>query len=325
MFRIQHWINVIFLLELQQRYDLTGCCSFIAFNRKQRNINLFTSSRPLRLKGGALDIVGYHAAPLHMCQEWLEATTFDGTEVRSAFRGAWGNPENSTLETRLWMAAEMGDGRAVQNLVAAGVDINAANLCNQTALHKAAQSGHENLWCLSVLLSLGADLFAVDSSGKMPLDYAQECAIEDGPIMPVVMLEQAMSVLRPGWNATAGAKDVPATRQLLGPSLPASLNETEHSWGDTIRSSPLPLPPAAFARLRAVPAAEPPPPTPPPAVQKKKRKRYSSAKERWRALRESRRRRKAAAEAGTDKGPATASGLDRQPARDLPADSVDGA
>jgi hypothetical protein len=53
------------------------------------------------------------------------------------------------------MAAELGDGRAVQNLVDAGVSINAGNQCNQTALHKAAQSGHSNLWCLSVLLSLG--------------------------------------------------------------------------------------------------------------------------------------------------------------------------
>ncbi len=53
------------------------------------------------------------------------------------------------------MAAEMGDGRAVQNLVNVGVNINAGNLYNQTALHKAAQSGHNNLWCLSVLLSLG--------------------------------------------------------------------------------------------------------------------------------------------------------------------------
>lgn len=109
----------------------------------------------MALRGGALEIVGHHAAPLQKCQEWLEVTTFDGSEVLSAFRGGWGNPENSTLETRLWMAAEMGDGRAVQNLVNVGVNINAGNLYNQTALHKAAQSGHNNLWCLSVLLSLG--------------------------------------------------------------------------------------------------------------------------------------------------------------------------
>jgi hypothetical protein len=109
----------------------------------------------MMLRGGALEIEGHYAAPLERCQEWLEATTFDGSEVLSAFRGGWGNPENSTLETRLWMAAELGDGRAVQNLVDAGVNINAGNLYNQTALHKAAQSGHSNLWCLSVLLSLG--------------------------------------------------------------------------------------------------------------------------------------------------------------------------
>ena len=117
-----------------------GRFRFKAPNAKFQNINKLFFEKPLRLKGGALDIQGYHPAPLQRCREWLEATTFDSSPVQSAFEGGWGNPMNSSLETRLWMAAEMGDGRAIQNLVAFGVSINAANGCNQTALHKAAQS-----------------------------------------------------------------------------------------------------------------------------------------------------------------------------------------
>ena len=252
---------------------------------------------PLRLCGGALDIVGHHAAPLYRCREWLEATTFDGTPVHSAFEGGWGNPQNSSLETRLWMAAEMGDGRAVQNLVAVGVSVNVANPCNQTALHKAAQSGHENLWCLSMLLSLGADMFVRDISGKTALDYAKELAAEDGPIMPVVLLEQAMDTMRPSWNASSTIAK--ATRQLLGPSVTESLSgDARERWRDTVRSFPLPLPPASFARVSAQRRTEAAAPTPPPpseaVLKKRSKKRYGSARERWQKLRDSRRRKRKA-------------------------------
>ena len=139
----------IFGLEESLSPSKTGRSILLSKTTRVQRIGL------MELRGGALDIEGHYAAPLQRCQEWLEATTFDGSTVLSAFRGGWGNPENSTLETRLWMASELGDGRAVQNLVDSGVSINSGNLCNQTALHKAAQSGHDNLWCLSVLLSLG--------------------------------------------------------------------------------------------------------------------------------------------------------------------------
>ena len=105
-----------------------------------------------------MKIYGWHQAPLDKTQEWLEATTFDETPLRSAFRSHY-NFSNVSLDIRLGMAAELGDGRAIANLVQAGVEVDVCNRGGQTALHKAAMMGHRDVWCLSVLISLGADVF----------------------------------------------------------------------------------------------------------------------------------------------------------------------
>jgi hypothetical protein len=151
-----------------------------------------------------------------------------------------------------------------------------------------------------------ADMFRCDACGKTALDYARQVAAIGGPPAPAVLLEQAMAAFQPGWRAEeavpAGAPG--AKLRLLGAALPETPAETRELWAGAHRASPLPLPPAAFGKLRA---QRPPEPPPPPAVVglealleagKKRRKRYSSAKERWQSLRESRRRRRAHAGQG---------------------------
>lgn len=150
----------------------------------------------MRLRGaGKLDLRGYRPVSLDKTIEWLQATTFDGSEVQSAFSVPW-EWKDTSLDVRLWMAAELNDGAAATRLVEAGADINSGNDAMQTALHKAAMMGHRNIYCLGTLVALGADLFAKDSRNRTAVDYARE-SFETGfgPEDAVDLLEQAMAVV----------------------------------------------------------------------------------------------------------------------------------
>ena len=164
-------------------------------------------------------ILSHTPMRLDKTQRWLEATTFDGSDVSSPWMGTWSG-DNYTKNELLWTAAEIGDAKAVGRLVAAGADINSANRATQTALHKCAMAGHETVWCLSTLLMFGADPTVVDGGNFTALDYAKEAAEEGGPLPPVELLMAAEHA----YAATQHAGSVPGSggdRQLSAPQTGA--------------------------------------------------------------------------------------------------------
>jgi hypothetical protein len=61
----------------------------------------------------------------------------------------------------------------VRTFLDAGMDVNVAPFCNQTALHFAAQLGCNDV--LDELLARGADVRVVETQfGKTPIDWARE-------------------------------------------------------------------------------------------------------------------------------------------------------
>lgn len=76
----------------------------------------------------------------------------------------------TTGTTPLLRAAKAADLPAMKLLLAAGADINLANAQGQTALHAAAQWGHDKL--VQYLVDKGANVNARDRRGFTPLDAA---------------------------------------------------------------------------------------------------------------------------------------------------------
>ncbi|CAL4094831.1 unnamed protein product, partial [Meganyctiphanes norvegica] len=72
----------------------------------------------------------------------------------------------------LWNAAKLGDLDSVNNILARGTDPNWRNpdRPNETALHIA--SGENNLAVVKALLAGGADIDALNESGRTPIKYA---------------------------------------------------------------------------------------------------------------------------------------------------------
>ena len=245
-----------------------------------------------RLRGAGLDLRGYRPAPLDKTIEWLNATTFDGSEIQGPFTCGW-SAENTTLEMRLWMAAELNDGGAAARLVAAGAEINGANAANQTALHKAAMMGHADIYCLGTLIALGANPFAADSRGLLAIDYAREALKEEiGPEEAVTLLEQAMAVVSgqiavsedgehsegasPWMVPSAIGRAVPIAPELAAAGERAAAEEAAERNG------------VGGAESRAEQEEE--------SKRKGKRKtkkRYGSVRERWRSLKLQKKRRAA--------------------------------
>ena len=74
--------------------------------------------------------------------------------------------------TALHFAARNGHVAAVQLLLAAGANVNAANAQGHTALHQSAQTG--SVAVLKLLLDAGAAVCATSSGGSMPLHTAAQ-------------------------------------------------------------------------------------------------------------------------------------------------------
>ena len=79
-------------------------------------------------------------------------------------------PASTDLELQLRNAAELGDVAAIDTLVDAGVDPNACNCADNTALHYAASRGHAG--AIETLLGAGAAPRARNAYGATPLDIA---------------------------------------------------------------------------------------------------------------------------------------------------------
>ncbi|CAF1138074.1 unnamed protein product [Adineta steineri] len=73
-------------------------------------------------------------------------------------------PDPSTKATALHVAVESANIRAVQMLIQAGAQINAADISSSTPLHIAAYMGYEEI--VQMLLSHGADMYKQDNTGR---------------------------------------------------------------------------------------------------------------------------------------------------------------
>lgn len=77
-------------------------------------------------------------------------------------------------DTLLHVAAARGsDNLTIKYLLSRGIDVNARNDLDQTPLHSAAlhNKGQSNISSAKILLENGADIFAKDKDGNMPLHY----------------------------------------------------------------------------------------------------------------------------------------------------------
>ena len=109
--------------------------------------------------------------------------------------------EKSCKETPLTLASTLGYCEIVKSLLNSSHSshINECNRFGQTALHCAAkQDGH--LHCVKVLLDFGADLYAKDRYGNLPLHYAAK--ENDAQILDLLsrqIFENVDNVLRGVW------------------------------------------------------------------------------------------------------------------------------
>src|SRR3989338_3167952 len=70
----------------------------------------------------------------------------------------------------LMQAAEKGDTKESERLIATGADVNAKDVSGLSPLHMAAVNGHKDV--VELLLAKGADVNAKDGNGLNPLHTA---------------------------------------------------------------------------------------------------------------------------------------------------------
>ena len=79
-------------------------------------------------------------------------------------------PSQKMSMTPLHWAAHSGDTAAIDRLVRAGAEVNAAGRYGYTPLHDAAENGHAE--AVEALARAGAEVSAVDEYGRTPLHWA---------------------------------------------------------------------------------------------------------------------------------------------------------
>jgi len=90
------------------------------------------------------------------------------------------NAKDNNNRTALAFAARQGKQDCVNALIAAHADVNEKSCNGMTALMMAAATG--NYECVKVLISAGADLNAEDKDGNTALNYANDaCDALDDP------------------------------------------------------------------------------------------------------------------------------------------------
>lgn len=82
---------------------------------------------------------------------------------------------NTSGQTALHIAAQMGEAKIVSYLLRNGARVNPDDDYGQTPLHCGAQSGSEEV--VYALLAKGAEMEAIDNEGQKPVDFANTSAL----------------------------------------------------------------------------------------------------------------------------------------------------
>ncbi|OQR89304.1 hypothetical protein ACHHYP_06362, partial [Achlya hypogyna] len=101
---------------------------------------------------------------------WAGSTPRDIAAKNGHMRVARYFDSLSMTPEKLWHAANEGDDLGVKQLLRNGVDVNAADYLNQTALHFAASKGHSNV--VATLLAAKAQVDSRSKNGSTPLFLA---------------------------------------------------------------------------------------------------------------------------------------------------------
>ncbi len=96
-------------------------------------------------------------------------------------------------QTALHYACEHGNIQIVERLLDHGANVNAVNLCGETALHKISLSGNECAAVGSLLLERGANPNILNSWGETPLHIA--CAFDHCELAKS-LIDRGANVLR---------------------------------------------------------------------------------------------------------------------------------
>jgi hypothetical protein len=77
----------------------------------------------------------------------------------------------------IWSGAKKGDIEAVKEHLAAGTDVDAMSIYENTLLHSAAWNGHTEI--IQLLIAEGANGHAVTGRNETPLDWAEKVRLTD--------------------------------------------------------------------------------------------------------------------------------------------------